>query len=303
MRHNYGKVLVLMGGWSNERDVSLVSGECVFNSLKYSGIDVVKLDLKKFNFKEINKILPDRVFIILHGKGGEDGEIQSYLDILEIPYTGSNKKSSEICMNKRSAKKILLDSNIATPKFKRINAETSAEDIESLFKYPIVIKPTSEGSSIGVYIVENREDLKNAILNNKKISDDIIAEQYIEGIEYTVAILNKIALPVIKLIPPGQFYDYEAKYNSVDTKYICPSGLDENTETKLQNTSLKSFEVLNCNGWGRVDIILDKNNKPWVIELNTVPGMTEHSLVPMAAEAENIGFNNLVLKILDTSFK
>ena len=303
MRHNYGKVLVLMGGWSNERDVSLVSGECVFNSLKYSGVDVVKLDLKKFNFKEINKILPDRVFIILHGKGGEDGEIQSYLDILEIPYTGSNKKSSEICMNKRSAKKILLDSNIATPKFKRINAETSAEDIESLFKYPIVIKPTSEGSSIGVYIVENREDLKNAILNNKKISDDIIAEQYIEGIEYTVAILNKIALPVIKLIPPGQFYDYEAKYNSVDTKYICPSGLDENTETKLQNTSLKSFEVLNCNGWGRVDIILDKNNKPWVIELNTVPGMTEHSLVPMAAEAENIGFNNLVLKILDTSFK
>ena len=303
MRHNYGKVLVLMGGWSNERDVSLVSGECVFNSLKYSGIDVVKLDLKKFNFKEINKILPDRVFIILHGKGGEDGEIQSYLDILEIPYTGSNKKSSEICMNKRSAKKILLDSNIATPKFKRINAETSAEDIESLFKYPIVIKPTSEGSSIGVYIVENREDLKNAILNNKKISDDIIAEQYIKGIEYTVAILNKIALPVIKLIPPGQFYDYEAKYNSVDTKYICPSGLDENTETKLQNTSLKSFEVLNCNGWGRVDIILDKNNKPWVIELNTVPGMTEHSLVPMAAEAENIGFNNLVLKILDTSFK
>ena len=303
MRHNYGKVLVLMGGWSNERDVSLVSGECVFNSLKYSGIDVVKLDLKKFNFKEINKILPDRVFIILHGKGGEDGEIQSYLDILEIPYTGSNKKSSEICMNKRSAKKILLDSNIATPKFKRINAETSAEDIESLFKYPIVIKPTSEGSSIGVYIVENREDLKNAILNNKKISDDIIAEQYIEGIEYTVAIFNKIALPVIKLIPPGQFYDYVAKYNSVDTKYICPSGLDENTETKLQNTSLKSFEVLNCNGWGRVDIILDKNNKPWVIELNTVPGMTEHSLVPMAAEAENIGFNDLVLKILDTSFK
>ena len=303
MRHNYGKVLVLMGGWSNERDVSLVSGECVFNSLKYSGVDVVKLDLKKFNFKEINKILPDRVFIILHGKGGEDGEIQSYLDIIKIPYTGSNKKSSEICMNKRSAKKMLLDSNIETPKFKRINAETSAEDIESLFKYPIVIKPTSEGSSIGVYIVENREDLKNAILNNKKISDDIIAEQYIKGIEYTVAILNKIALPVIKLIPPGKFYDYEAKYNSLDTKYICPSGLDENTETKLKNTSLKSFEVLNCNGWGRVDIILDKNNKPWVIELNTVPGMTEHSLVPMAAEAENIGFNDLVLKILDTSFK
>ena len=152
-----------------------------------------------------------------------------------------------------------LSKDIATPKFKKINAETSAEDIESLFKYPIVIKPTSEGSSIGVYIVKNRTDLKNAILNNKEISDDIIAEQYIEGIEYTVAILNKIALPVIKLIPPGQFYDYDAKYNSEDTKYVCPSALDENTETKLKNTSLKSFEVLNCNGWGRVDIILDKN--------------------------------------------
>ena len=303
MRHNYGKVLVLMGGWSNERDVSLVSGKCVFNSLKFSGIDVVKLDLKKNNFNEIKKILPDRVFIILHGKGGEDGEIQSYLDILKIPYTGSNKYSSEICMNKRSTKKILLDNDIATPEFKKIERETSAEEIEGQFKYPIVIKPSSEGSSIGVYIVENREDLENAIINNEEISDDIIAEQYIEGAEYTVGIINEIALPVIKLIPPGKFYDYNAKYNSADTEYICPSGLNKNTELELKKVSLESFKVLNCNGWGRVDIILDKNNKPWVIELNTVPGMTEHSLVPMASEAENIVFNDLVLKILDTSFK
>jgi len=303
MRNNYGKVLVLMGGWSNERDVSLVSGQCVFNSLKFSGINVVKLDLQKFNFKEIKKILPDRVFIILHGKGGEDGEIQSYLDFLKIPYTGSNKNSSEICMNKRSTKTILLDSGIATPKFKRIEKETAVEEIEGLFKYPIVIKPSSEGSSIGVYIVENREDLETAIINNKKISNDIIAEQYIEGEEYTVGILGEITLPAIKLIPPGQFYDYEAKYNSTDMEYICPSGLDKNTEIKLKKISLESFKVLNCSGWGRVDIILDKNNKPWVIELNTVPGMTEHSLVPMASEEENIGFNDLVLKILDTSFK
>jgi len=303
MRHNYGKVLVLMGGWSNERDVSLVSGRCVFNSLKFSGVNVIKLDLQKNSFKKIKEILPDRVFIILHGKGGEDGEIQSYLDTLKIPYTGSNKLSSEICMNKRSAKKILLESNISTPKFKRIDKETSIYDIEDSFAYPIVVKPSSEGSSIGVYIVENRESLENAILNNREISDDIIAEQYIEGTEYTVGILNKKALPIIKLIPPGQFYDYEAKYNSQDTEYICPSGLDENTEIKLKKISLKSFKVLNCNGWGRVDIIIDKDNKPWVIELNTVPGMTEHSLVPMAAEAEKIGFNDLVLKILDTSLK
>jgi len=303
MKHNYGKVLVLMGGWSNERDVSLISGRCVFDSLKFSGVNVVKLDLQKNIFKKIKEILPDRVFIILHGKGGEDGEIQSYLDTLEIPYTGSNKWSSEICMNKRSSKKILLESNIFTPKFKRIDKETSIQEIEDLFAYPIVIKPSSEGSSIGVYIVENRESLKHAILHNREISDDIIAEQYIEGIEYTVGILNKKALPVIKLIPPGKFYDYEAKYNSKNTQYICPSGLDENTEIKLKKVSLKSFKVLNCSGWGRVDIIIDKDSKPWVIELNTVPGMTQHSLIPMAAEAENIGFNDLVLKILDTSLK
>jgi len=303
MRNNYGKVLVLMGGWSNERDVSLVSGQCVLSSLKFSGVNVLKLDLQKNTLKRINEISPDRVFIILHGKGGEDGEIQSYLDDLRIPYTGSNKHSSEICMNKRSAKKILLASNIATPKFIRIVKETSIEDIEDLFVYPIVVKPSSEGSSIGVYIVENRESLENAILHNRKISDDIIAEQYIEGAEYTVGILNKKALPVIKLIPSGQFYDYEAKYNSQETEYICPSGLDEKTELKLKKVSLKSFKVLNCSGWGRVDIIIDKDNKPWVIELNTVPGMTEHSLVPMAAKAEKIGFNDLVLKILDTSLK
>jgi len=303
MRHNYGKVLVLMGGWSNERDVSLVSGQCVLNSLKFSGINVLELDLQKNTLKKINEISPDRVFIILHGKGGEDGEIQSYLDDLQIPYTGSNKRSSEICMNKRSAKKILLESNISTPKFIRIVKETSIEEIEDLFTYPIVVKPSSEGSSIGVFIVENRESLENAILHNREISGDIIAEQYIEGTEYTVGILNKEALPVIKLIPSGQFYDYEAKYNSQDTEYICPSGLDEKTELKLKKVSLKSFEVLNCSGWGRVDIIIDKDNKPWVIELNTVPGMTEHSLVPMAAKAEKIGFNDLVLKILDTSLK
>ena len=303
MRNNYGKVLVLMGGWSNERDVSLVSGQCVLSSLKFSGVNVLKLDLQKNTLKRINEISPDRVFIILHGKGGEDGEIQSYLDDLRIPYTGSNKHSSEICMNKRSAKKILLASNISTPKFIRIVKETSIEDIEDLFVYPIVVKPSSEGSSIGVYIVENRESLENAILHNRKISDDIIAEQYIEGAEYTVGILNKKALPVIKLIPSGQFYDYEAKYNSQETEYICPSGLDEKTELKLKKVSLKSFKVLNCSGWGRVDIIIDKDNKPWVIELNTVPGMTEHSLVPMAAKAEKIGFNDLVLKILDTSLK
>ena len=303
MRHNYGKVLVLMGGWSNERDVSLVSGQCVLNSLKFSGVNVIKLDLQKNTLKKINEISPDRVFIILHGKGGEDGEIQSYLDDLQIPYTGSNKRSSEICMNKRSAKKILLESNISTPKFIRIVKETSIEDIEDLFTYPIVVKPSSEGSSIGVFIVENRESLENAILHNREISGDIIAEQYIEGTEYTVGILNKKALPVIKLIPSGQFYDYEAKYNSQDTEYICPSGLDKKTELKLKKVSLKSFEVLNCSGWGRVDIIIDKDNKPWVIELNTVPGMTENSLVPMAAKAEKIGFNDLVLKILDTSLK
>lgn len=303
MKKNYGKILVLMGGWSNEREISLISGQYVFDSLISLGLDAVKLDLRKDNVGSIKEINPDRVFIVLHGKGGEDGEIQFFLETLGIPYTGSGSKSSEICMNKRNTKNILIEEKILTPAYQKIDENTTVEYIEKYFQYPFVVKPSTEGSSIGVYIVEDRQSYLNAINENLKISNDIIIEQYIDGNEYTVALVGNIALPVIKLVPPGKFYDYEAKYNSNDTKYICPSELSDNVEEELKKISLKCFKVLNCKGWGRVDIILDSKNKPWIIELNTVPGMTKNSLVPMAAKQLNISFDELVLKILDTSFK
>lgn len=303
MKKNYGKILVLMGGWSNEREISLISGQYVFDSLISLGLDAVKLDLRKDNVGSIKEINPDRVFIVLHGKGGEDGEIQFFLETLGIPYTGSGSKSSEICMNKRNTKNILIEEKILTPAYQKIDENTTVEYIEKYFQYPFVVKPSTEGSSIGVYIVEDRQSYLKAINENLKISNDIIIEQYIDGNEYTVALVGNIALPVIKLVPPGKFYDYEAKYNSNDTKYICPSELSDNVEEELKKISLKCFKVLNCKGWGRVDIILDSKNKPWIIELNTVPGMTKNSLVPMAAKQVNISFDELVLKILDTSFK
>ena len=300
MMEKYGKVLVLMGGWSNEREISLVSGSFVYDSLIKSGVNTIKLDLTKNNLNEIEKISPDRVFIILHGKGGEDGEIQKYLDSLNIPYTGSNSESSKLCMNKRSTKEILLSNGILTPNYEKIS-EMEISSIKKRFQYPFIVKPSAEGSSIGVYIVESDRDLERAISANEKISSDFIAEDYIKGLEYTVGILGDIALPVIKLLPPGKFYDFNAKYESDKMQYICPSQLDDSMEDELKKISLNCFKACGCKGWGRIDIIIDVKGNPWVIELNTVPGMTSHSLVPLAAKQRDIDFENLVLKILDTS--
>ena len=300
MMEKYGKVLVLMGGWSNEREISLVSGSFVYDSLIKSGVNTIKLDLTKKNLNEIEKISPDRVFIILHGKGGEDGEIQKYLDSLNIPYTGSNSESSKLCMNKRSTKEILLSNDILTPNYEKIS-KMEISSIKKRFQYPFIVKPSAEGSSIGVYIVENDGDLERAISANEKISSDFIAEDYIEGLEYTVGILADSALPVIKLLPPGKFYDFNAKYESDKMQYICPSQLDDSMEDELKKISLNCFKACGCKGWGRIDIIIDDKGNPWVIELNTVPGMTSHSLVPLAAKQRDINFENLVLKILDSS--
>ena len=300
MMEKYGKVLVLMGGWSNEREISLVSGSFVYDSLIKSGVNTIKLDLTKKNLSEIEKISPDRVFIILHGKGGEDGEIQKYLDSLNIPYTGSNSESSKLCMNKRSTKEILLSNDILTPNYEKIS-KMEISSIKKRFQYPFIVKPSAEGSSIGVYIVENDRDLERAISANEKISSDFIAEDYIEGVEYTVGILGDSALPVIKLLPPGKFYDFNAKYESDKMQYICPSQLDDSMEDELKKISLNCFKACGCKGWGRIDIIIDDKGNPWVIELNTVPGMTSHSLVPLAAKQRDINFENLVLKILDSS--
>ena len=303
MVRKYGKVLVLMGGWSNEREISLISGKSVLHSLISSGVDAHELILDKKNIELIKEISPDRVFIVLHGEGGEDGEIQSYLDRFSIPYTGSSSSSSEICMNKRKTKLKLLENKFLTPKYVKIENNSEIKFIEKNFSYPFVVKPTSEGSSIGVFIVDNKYEFYDAVEENRKISEDFIVEQYIDGEEYTVGIINDLALPSIKLKPPGKFYDYDAKYNSSEMQYICPSGLDIEKEEEIKEISINCFKTLECSGWGRVDIMLDKKYNPWIIEINTVPGMTKHSLLPMAAKEFGIDFNELVLKILDSSFK
>ena len=303
MVRKYGKVLVLMGGWSNEREISLISGKSVLDSLISSGVDAHELILDKKNIELIKEISPDRVFIVLHGEGGEDGEIQSYLDKFSIPYTGSSSSSSEICMNKRKTKLKLLENKFLTPKYLKIENNSEIKFIEKNFSYPFVVKPSSEGSSIGVFIVDNKYEFYDAVEENRRISEDFIVEQYIDGEEYTVGIINDLALPSIKLKPPGKFYDYDAKYNSSEMQYICPSGLDIEKEEEIKEISINCFKALKCRGWGRVDIILDKQHDPWIIEINTVPGMTKHSLLPMAAKEFGIDFNELVLKILDSSFK
>ena len=251
----------------------------------------------------INNYKADRVFNILHGTGGEDGFIQEYLESLSIPYTGSDSLSSKICMDKRTTKDILKKNNLPTPKYINIEKNFDADFLCENLGLPLVIKPSSEGSSIGVYIAEEKGEIALYIKEVRKITPNVIAEKYVEGLEYTVGILNNRALPVIKLIPPGKFYDFNAKYKSSETQYICPSGLSNDLELKLQEHAKKCFKILGAKGWGRLDIMLDKENNPWIIELNTIPGMTNHSLVPMAAKQAGIDFDSLVLEVLDTSFE
>ena len=301
MVKKYGKVLVLMGGWSNEREISLISGKSVLDSLISSGVDAHELILDKKNIELIKKISPDRVFIVLHGEGGEDGEIQSYLDKLSIPYTGSGSSSSEICMNKRKTKLKLLKNRFQTPKYVKIENNLEIKFIEKNFSYPLVVKPASEGSSIGVFIVDNKHELYNAVEENRKISEDFIVEQYIDGEEYTVGIINDLALPSIKLKPPGKFYDYDAKYLSDETKYICPCGLDAEIEMAINEECERAFNLFNIKGWGRLDFFLDQHNAPVILEINTVPGMTTHSLVPMSAKEAGINFESLCFEILKSS--
>ena len=303
MSNKYGKVLLLMGGWSREREISLISGKSVFASLKRSNVDVEALDLNRNNLEEINNYKADRVFNILHGTGGEDGFIQEYLESLSIPYTGSDSLSSKICMDKRTTKDILIKNNLPTPKYINIGKNFNIDALCENLELPLVIKPSSEGSSIGVYIAEKKSQVDTCIEEVRKITPNVIAEEYVDGLEYTVGVLNNRALPVIKLIPPGKFYDFNAKYESSETQYVCPSGLSNDLEHKLQEYAKRCFKILGAKGWGRLDIMLDKESSPWIIELNTIPGMTSHSLVPMAAKQAGIDFDALVLEILDTSFE
>ena len=290
-------IAVLMGGYSAEREISLLSGHAVYEALLKSNVDCFSFDLTHENLESLWEKEFDKAFIVLHGRGGEDGYIQSQLIKKGIPFTGSNAIASNLCMNKATTKD--LWSNHSLPLSPSIVA-IKGQNLDSInFPLPWAVKPTLEGSSIGITKVKNQNELDDALKAAWHYNDEVLIEQWVDGDEYTVAILNNKTLPSIKIISDHDIYDYHSKYFSNKTEYLCPSGLTIAQEKNIQMIALKAFNVTGASGWGRVDFILDKNMKPYLLEINTVPGMTSHSLVPIAAKASNISFEELVIKILN----
>lgn len=296
---DFGKVAVLMGGWSAEREVSLNSGDAVLTALLEKKIDAYKIDVKRESiFDDLKKGQFDRVFIILHGPGGEDGVIQSVLEILQLPYTGSGVLASALAMDKLRCKELLQGSGLPTPVYMKLEETTDMSYVGATLGFPIMVKPALEGSSIGMTKVEEETGLNKAWQVAAEYGDSVLAEQWIHGDEYTVAIVGQTALPVIRLETKRDFYDYAAKYIDDDTQYHCPCGLDAEEESQLQRLALSAFDAVGAKGWGRVDFMCNEDGKPSVIEINTIPGMTSHSLVPMAAKANGFSFADLVFNIL-----
>ncbi len=288
-----------MGGDSNERAVSLLSGEAVLHALKRLRIDAEAFDPSSRDINEIQSY--NRAFIALHGRGGEDGSMQAFLKSKNIAYTGSDSLSSAIGMDKLKTKLLWRSLNISTPDFLQVTEKTSYEEIMSAIGVPFFIKPSNEGSSIGIDKIKNEKQYQDAFLKTSKIDANVIVEKFVDGEEFTVAIVNDKTLPVIKIKPSNEFYDYQAKYIKDDTQYICPSGIEKQKEVSISKEALQAFKIIGCSSWGRVDFMMDKQGRHYFIEVNTSPGMTSHSLVPMAAKEAGINFDQLVLEILKTA--
>jgi D-alanine-D-alanine ligase len=297
----FGCVAVLMGGSAAERDVSLKSGAAVFEALKNKGVDAIAIDVTGSPIDALAGQKVDRVFNIIHGRGGEDGVLQAVLEVLGIPYTGSGVMASALSMDKMRTKLCWLGYGLVTPKWYLLKSANDLDVCIERLGLPVMVKPANEGSSIGMSKANNRDELAKALQVADEFDCDIFAESWIVGKEYTVGILNGVALPVIRLETPNAFYDYEAKYNATTTKYHCPSGLILEQEKQLQQLAVQASEVVGVKGWARVDVFIDESGQPQLIEINTVPGMTDHSLVPMAAKQAGIEFDELVWKILETS--
>ncbi len=297
----FGKVAVLLGGKSGEREISLKSGNAVLAALKRSGIDAVAFDPAEQPLHDIEHF--DRVFIALHGRFGEDGTIQGALELFGIPYTGSGVMASSVGMDKWRTKLLWRAMNVVTPDFEMVNEASDFAAIEQKLGLPLFVKPANEGSSIGISKVKQSGGLKAAYELAAKADPLVIAEKFIGGGEYTVGILGDSALPIIKIVPANEFYDYEAKYLRDDTQYLCPCGLSAEKEAQIQAEALQAFKAVGCRGWGRVDFLMDEAGHHYFLELNTSPGMTDHSLVPMAAKAVGISFDALVLQVLSMTLK
>ena len=302
IQQHFGKVAVLMGGPSAEREISLKSGAAILTALKKSNVHAEAIDVSTDVFEKLHSGKYERAFIALHGPLGEDGCIQGGLEVMGMPYSGSGVMASSICMNKLMTKQIWQGCGIPTPKYRVLSDELGENELITELGLPMIFKPVSQGSSIGITKVNNKAEIAPAWVSARNYEETVIAEQWVEGREYTIAMLDGKALPVIRLETSRSFYDYDAKYQSNDTQYHCPCGLSEALEKQIQKLAMQAFNATEASGWGRVDVMLDKNDQPWFLEVNTVPGMTDHSLVPMAAKAKNISFNELVIKILQTSF-
>lgn len=300
-KEKFGRVGVLYGGQSAERDISLRSGAAIIAALERLGVDVIGIDIGTDGIAQLQQAHLDRAFIALHGPGGEDGRMQAVLEYLNIPFTGCDVQSSAIAMDKLRTKQLWRGVGVQTPDFVVLNEQSSWPLVMEQLGGEVMVKPAHEGSSIGMARVDSAEALQQAYGKAAEFDALVIAERVIRGAEYTVAILGDKALPPIRLETDHRFYDYEAKYEAGDTRYICPCGLDEVRESAIKDQALEAFQSIGCTGWGRVDVMADENGEFYMLEVNTVPGMTDHSLVPMAAKADGLSFDQLVLTVLEES--
>ncbi|MDD5166278.1 MAG: D-alanine--D-alanine ligase [Candidatus Omnitrophica bacterium] len=304
--NKFGRVGVLMGGPSSEREISLKSGKAVYAALKESGIEVSAIDIQTDNVEENIRLLKskkiDCAFLALHGRFGEDGSMQQILEDIKIPYTGSGVSASRLAMDKIASRKIFQDHGLKVPQYEVVKGNADWE-MDSDFVFPLVVKPATHGSSIGLSIVDKKEYLEEAVNLAFSFDHKVIIEEYIEGREVTVGILEEKPLAVIEIISKRRFFDYEAKYQAGMTDYIVPAKIEKKLSGKIQDIALLAHKLLGCSGCSRVDIILDKYNIPFVLEVNTIPGMTETSLLPKAAKIEGISFNALCIKLIRLAYE
>jgi D-alanine-D-alanine ligase len=295
----FGKVAVLLGGKSAEREVSLKSGGMVLNALRSRGVDAHGFDPRERDVTALVQERFERAFIALHGRFGEDGTVQGVLEWLGIRYTGSGVLASALAMDKLRTKRIWQAEGLPTAPYAVLTRESDLKAVARRLGTPLFVKPASEGSSVGMTKVKRAADLEEAFALAVNYDPVVIAEKFVDGPELTVGILGEQVLPIIRIETPREFYDYEAKYIADDTRYLIPSGLPKAKEAQLQALCLKAFQALGCTGWGRVDLMLSRQGRPYLLEINTSPGMTDHSLVPMAARAIGLAYEELCIKVLE----
>lgn len=299
--HDFGKVAVLMGGRSGEREVSLMSGNAVLAALKRKGIDAHAFDPAELPLEQLHVQGFARAHIALHGRYGEDGSVQGALELLGIPYTGSGILASALAMDKWRTKLIWQAVGVPTPRHALLKPDSDWKAVAANLGLPLIVKPVREGSTIGLSKITAAADLPAAYARAARHDSHVIAEEFIAGPELTAAILGESVLPLVRIEVPSGLYDYQAKYFSDDTRYHCPSGLPPQIEEAIKTQARVAYDIVGCEGWGRVDVMLTVRNEPYFLEVNTSPGMTSHSLVPMAARAAGIEFDDLVIRILETS--